>query len=165
MKLFSRFILIFFALLFALFSCGKKEISASEVLDDVLSKIEKLPKGSFLRAGSAEGSEEYLSEKLCITLYGERDAKDIFPLIEDFSIYLCSFEYPFEVAVFKCYSRSDTDAVAQMCFLRGDVVKVLLHSEGINDVDVRVISKGRFVFMYIGREMEDASRAFGYAMR
>ena len=165
MKIFSRFVLVVLALLFALSSCGKKERGASDVLCEVLSKIEKLPSGSFSSAGAVEGSEEYLSENLCITLYGERSLRDVFPLIEDFSIYMCSFEYPFEVAIFKCYSRSDTDSVAQMCFLRGDVFKVLLHSEGVNDVDVMVAQKGRFVFMYIGREIEEASRAFGYAMR
>jgi hypothetical protein len=165
MRKFSRFVLLVFAFLFALSSCGGKEKSTSEMLEAVLSEIEKLPEGSFIREGSVEGSDEYLSEDLCTTLYGERAVSDVFPLIEDFAIYLCSFEYPFEVAIFKCYSRSDTDSVAEMCFLRGDVVKVLLHSEGINDVSLRVARKGRYVFMYIGREPQEAVRAFGYAMR
>ena len=51
MKIFSRFVLVVLALLFALSSCSKKERGASAVLCDVLSKIEKLPEGSFSSVG------------------------------------------------------------------------------------------------------------------
>ena len=166
MRIYLRYavLLLVISMVF-LVSCGKKEKTASAVFDSFISEIEMLPEGTVFRSGSAEGSGEYLSESLCTTLYGERAVTDIFPLIEDYSIYLCSFAYPFEAAVFKCYSKSDADFVAEMCFLRGDMVKVLLHSEGVNDVEVKVMIKGRFVAMYIGTKPEEAARAFDRAMR
>ena len=159
----ALFILAF--LMIFLSSCGREGKNAAEVFDGFIFEIEKLPDGDILRSGSIEGSGEYLSESICATLYGERATKDIFPLVENFSIYLCSFAYPFEVAVFKCYSKSDTDLVSEMCFKRGDMVKVLLHSEGINDVEIRVMTKGNFVAMYIGTLPKEAERAFDKAMR
>ena len=58
-------------------------------------------------------------------MYGEDSKERYFSKIEDFAIFT-SARTAGELAVFKCYSRSDTDCVLEMCLRRADEIKVAL---------------------------------------
>ena len=71
-----------------------------------------------------EGDAFYISEKIKKTMYGERFVEDL-DKTEDFAIYV-SASNPYEIAIFKCYSRNDTEDILQMCYERADEIKVAL---------------------------------------
>ena len=81
-------------------------------------------------------------------MYGD-EAERGFALLEDYAIYLSSFSVPYEVAVFRCRSTSDTDTIAAMCLGRIDAMRVLLHDTEYAKVleKARVTQNGRFVIM------------------
>ena len=71
-----------------------------------------------------EGDTFFISEKIKRTMYGERFLEAI-KKTEDFAIYV-SASNPYEIAVFKCYSKNDTEDILQMCYERADEIKVAL---------------------------------------
>ena len=140
------------ALLFAS-ACSGGSKSCEEALYGICAEM-KLPAGQTYLSGAEEGSDKYLSEDTINTLYGERAYGELFPLIEEYAIYISSFAEPYEAAVFKCRSRSDTDLIAEMCFARTDILKVILRDTEFAELvqEARVSVKGKLVFMIIGGE-------------
>ncbi len=152
-----RIILLLMALVI-LCGCAKEEKRCEDILGRAMEKLEKkesLPQGIVYIPGVPEGSERFLSPFLMESLYGTH-AKEIFPLIEDYAIYLSSFAEPYEIAVFRCYSASDTDVVAGLCMERADLLRVLLHDTAFyafsDSVHVRI--SGRYVIMYMVGETD-----------
>lgn len=103
--------------------------------------------GTVYSLGASQVEEGYIGEELQRTLYGEK-AEKYFSLIEDCAIFLSARE-PAEIAVFKCYSASDTDEIARMCLERADAIKVSLRNSAWRDKikGIRVIVDRRFVVL------------------
>ena len=159
MKIFLSAFLVF-CLLF-LYSCGEHQVGAGDILSKMLEGESQLPFGNVYLMSADEGDVEYLSERVKGVLYGDSAAKEVFPLIKDYAIYISSFEVPCEIAVFLCYSSSDADAVVKMCLGRADSIKTYMsHTAELDKISVKVMEKGRFVSMYVGSSAESAERAF-----
>ena len=141
-------IILSLSILFGAVSCRQSE-RAEDMLYRICTELE-LPSGETYLKSAEEGSAGYLDQSMINTLYGKEGAS-VFLLIEDYAIYISSFAVPYEVAVFKCYSRSDSDSVAELCLERIETLKVILRdSEHFELVQrARVEIKGRYVVMKI----------------
>lgn len=123
--------LFIFVLVFALTlcSCASGKRSTQELLASILEVSgESLEEnGIFYFSDVAEGEVGYFSEADKSLMYGKDNVKHIFDKIELCAVFLSS-RVPSELAVFKCYSASDTDDVERMCLERADEIKVALHN-------------------------------------
>ena len=132
-------------------SCSYEEKSAAVLLGEQMACTEDLPQGVIYRSGAAEGEEGYFSERLVATVYGEHAVTRCFPLLEDYAIFLSSFAEPCEIAVFRCYEKSDADRIAEMCLSRIEQMRILLTGtafrERVDRATVRV--NGTLVVMQI----------------
>ena len=136
-------------LAFSVSGCGKTE-DARDILYRICADSE-LPSGVTYLSGAPEGSSSYLSHDTAEVMYGESAVDEVFPLVKDYAIYLSSFAEPYEVAVFECYSRSDTDEVARMCLERAEVLKVALRGTQYSSIaeTAKVEIKGKLVMMVV----------------
>lgn len=146
MKLF-RFILLLFLVL-SLVSCSTDDRSTDDILDEMVSVLPSLPSGTVYRSSAQEGDEDFMSGSLAKAMYGE-GADKMFSTVEEYSVYLSSFAEPYEIAVFKCYSRTDAHGVLAMCLTRRDILQISLRGSAFYELcdDIRIISRGRYVIM------------------
>ena len=123
-KALSFFVIVF--ILFSLNSCNR-EISCEELLSKLLSVSgeDTYGNGLIFCKKVCEGEVGYISVEQKEIMYGEDAENDCFSKTEDFAIFV-SQRIPGELAVFKCYSRSDTDIIAQMCLRRAESIRVAL---------------------------------------
>lgn len=132
-------------------SCSREEKSTAVLLGEEMARMENLPQGEIYRSDAAEGEVGYLSERLAATLYGESAVTNCFPLLEEYAIYLSSFAEPCEIAIFRCYARSDADRIAEMCLTRIEQMRIMLAGTDfrirVDGATVRV--DGRLVTMQI----------------
>ena len=130
-------------------SCAGDVKSAEDLLSDLTEDITELPDGNVYKKSAEGGDKSFLSPALCEALYGSSAQSDKLPLTEDFAIYLSSFAIPCEIAVFKCYSASDTDVIAGMLLSRISELKVLLaESEFLYLAESATLDiDGKFVIM------------------
>ena len=150
MKTHKLFIIILFVFLLpTLFSSCNDNRRAEDILFSITKDIDDLPDGNVYLKSADEGSECFLSPMIISALYGEGAVSYEFSLIEDFAVYLSSFKTPCEVAVYKCYSASDTDLIASMCLSRIENLKIILaetsFSETLSNATVSV--SGKFVIV------------------
>jgi len=124
----KRWVLLFLSLLLCLTvcSCSQEQKGTDVLLGELLAEAEDLPMGEIFRSDAVEGEAGYFSERLMATVYGESAVTHCFPLVEEYAIYLSSFAEPCEIAVFRCYARSDTDRVAEMCLSRIEQLRIQL---------------------------------------
>lgn len=147
-------------------SCDKDTRTAQGILERILENEKKLPDGQAYLAGAFSGDKEYFSEEMISSMYGVKAKKEFFSLVEDYAVYISSFANAFEVAVFKCYSKSDVDSICEMCFLRGDTIKsVIGHQKRFENIKVNVIFCNRYVCMYVGEYPDEAEKAFLNAVK
>lgn len=144
----SILIFLCIALVFCFASC-KERMSAEDTLYRICADSE-LPSGETYLKSSEEGSIGYLDGNMITSLYG-KEGRTAFALLEDYAIYLSSFAEPYEIAVFRCYSRSDTDTIAKLCLSRIEELRVILRdTEYFVLVDrASVTVKGKTVIMKI----------------
>ncbi len=133
------------ALVLSLSSCADTR-SAEDVLLDITKDIDALPFGNLYLKSANEGEDAHPTDSLIRSLYHDRATEYEFTLIEDYAIYICSHK-PCEVAVYKCYSSSDTDVIAAMCLSRIDKLCVWLEGTPFADIpkNASVRINGRFV--------------------
>ena len=117
------------AVCISLLGCGEPQGSCAEALDDLLSDT-PLPAGERYAFGADEGENGYLSPETARALYGE-DSEGTLALCADFAIFISSRPNPFEAAVFRCYSATDTDVVAEMLLQRIADVQISLRDTSI----------------------------------
>ncbi len=151
---------VLFILLFP--SCSAQSVSAEEILYEICASLE-LPAGQTYLLRAAEGEKNYLSADTAGTLYGEKAVNETFPLLEDYAIYLSS-SLPCEIAVFRCYSRSDTDKVSAMCLERADALGALMKNTEFYELyqNAEIITHKKYVLMLL---CEDTDRAFDEARK
>ena len=129
-------------------SCTERR-SAEDILFDITKDLTDLPDGKVYLSGAAEGSEGFLIPSVINALYYEGAAKNEFSLIEEYAIYVSDFAKPCEVAVYKCFSRSDTGRIAAMCLRRIENLCVILKGTSFFEITQRakVDVKGRCVIV------------------
>lgn len=129
-----------------LVSCStQKSASCDVIISRVLAEnAEK--NGQIFLLGAEEGRLEYFSDQTKMLMYGENSLKNYFSKIEDCAVYVSS-HIPEELAIFKCYSRSDTDDIVKMCLERADMIKVSLRGSSWQEKTekIRVTAHRRFV--------------------
>ena len=145
---FLFFITLLTLVLLILPSC-KDTRSAEDILFGITKDISTLPHGNVYLKSAEEGGAAYLSPAMISALYGEGAALYEFTFVEDFAVYVSSFARPCEVAVYKCYSASDTDLIASMCLSRIDNLKVVLSGTSFSDIvsSATVRISGKFVIV------------------
>lgn len=139
-------IILLSALLVILLTSCFAEGSAEDLLFEITKEIESLPDGTVYLSSAKEGSKNHMDESIIKNLYHESAYDYEFTLIEEFAVYV-SYSKPQEIAVYKCYSRSDTDIIASMCLSRIEKLSVLLAETSFCDIPKNAVVKihGRFV--------------------
>jgi hypothetical protein len=66
----------------------------------------------------------FMSEKTRSLMYGQK-FDSVLEATKDFAIYV-SASSPYEIAIFECYSKNDTDEILRMCYERADDKKIAL---------------------------------------
>lgn len=137
-------------ILVSFFGCTDvRSTNTTQLLIELSHRSEQNTERAFLFESEAkEGDITFLSEGTKIALYGDKRSAECFPLIEEYAILLCTNGVG-ELAVFKCFSESDTDLVAAMCLERADLLKVALKSTSFADksADISVTIRGKYVLM------------------
>ena len=149
----KRFFVFMISLIFVctcLLSCGNESTSAEEMLSSIMAKSNGLPAGEIYLKGASEGEKGYFSQSLCESMYGE-DAYEMLTFVEDYAIYMSSMQAPYEIAIFKCFSSTDTEKIGTLCLGRAEILRVLLGKtewrELVDSASVRV--SGRTVIMTV----------------
>ena len=141
-------LLVSISMCFLLCSC-KQEKNSFDILCELISfgGYDSNTEAFIYSTTASEGEIGYFSGELRITLYGEDQVEECFSLIEDCSVYISPRNVG-ELAVFKCYSRSDTGSIAAMCLERADILSVALNSiDALNkNQKAHVEIHGRYVF-------------------
>ena len=138
---------LIFVLLFC--SCSyRNTATADELIGRLLAVCgeDYTDNGYMYFLGAEQGEVGYFSEENKVSLYGRRAYEHSFDKIESCAVYV-SARTPSELAVFRCYSSSDTRDIALMCRDRVDMLKVALrgteYEEKINAA--RIVEHGRYV--------------------
>lgn len=111
-------------LVFSLNACDKEKKTCGELLSAGLDYgINGYENSGYIYLKSAdENSVFFMNEKMRVDMYGKKFAEVLSGLC-DFAIYT-SASSPYEIAVFECYSKNDTDDILRMCYERADRLKV-----------------------------------------
>ena len=146
-----RYIAFILSFVLALCSCAqvdkKDKKYTFDILCELLAYSGESRESAVLYSSLAEyGELGYIDDTVKITLYGEKCAEEYFSLVEEYAIFT-SGRQAGEIAVFKCYSRSDTDVIAQMCLERADLIKVALSGTELEEKSraIRTEIHGRYV--------------------
>ena len=141
-----RKFIVFLILTMLIFTSCSDSRSAEDTLFSISKELDSLPYGNIYLKSSKEGEDSFLNRDTITTLYSESANEYEFTLIEDFAIYLCT-KVPCEIAVFKCFSSSDTDVIAAMCLKRIDMLCILLEETPYKDIpkNAKVSISGKFV--------------------
>lgn len=160
MKILKRSFLALLSIMIGFFSCScarATEKSTLEILRELVSMGEYavLSEPLIYSSLADEGDAEYLSPEIKISMYGEKRVSECFDLIEDCAVCVCPGEIS-ELAVFKCYSKSDTDLVAAMCLERADSLSIALNSiDALNkNQKAHIEIHGRYVLFSFADQSE-----------
>ena len=125
-----------------------------------------LPSGKIYTYSSCEGEEGYLPLPTAAALYGKDAWEELYPLIEDYAVYLSAYAMPYEAAVFVCRSESDTDTLIEMCLTRADTLSVLLRDTEFGGMSgkTQIYHKGRCVAMLLYDDPEEAKHTMRRAL-
>lgn len=117
--------------------------------------------GYIYSSTAEEGNLGYLSQEMMATLYGDNYSEHIAPLVEECSVFLSSRGVG-ELAVFKCYSRSDTDLVLKALLKRADTLKVGLRNtaweEKSRGIEIKI--KGKYLLFCFVENTDRAAEKF-----
>ena len=102
------------------------EASTAALLGEEMASARGLPSGQIYRSDAAKGEDAYFPLQMRGVMYGERAEERYFSLLEEYAIYLSSHQAPYEIAVLRCYAKSDTDRIAEMCLARIECLRIHL---------------------------------------
>ena len=121
----NRTLFLLILALFLVFSSCENEKKSCEELLLIAAEygIDNYSENGYMFLKSAdESSSFYMSEMQKRTLYSERFLTALNG-VKDYACFLSSAD-PYEIAIFECYSRDETDEILKMCYERADVLKV-----------------------------------------
>lgn len=133
-------------------SCGSCQSDRSTSTLDILCELlaysgeDTDGNGIIYSSDSEEGETGFFTRDTAISMYGEKRVNECFKLIEEFAVFTATRELG-EVAVFRCYSSSDTDLISAMFMERADDIKVSLRNGKYEEKssNIRVQIKGHYV--------------------
>ena len=144
----KKFLAILFSLLISasLCSCGNAAPSAESLLYELCDGM-RLPAGEVYLMSATEGEKGHLNDNTAKILYGNDFITDTLPKLSDYALFLSSFPYPYEAAVFVCRSASDTDSLLALCLERRDTLSVLMRQTEYAHLssNVRIFAHGKYV--------------------
>ena len=129
-------------------SCGDSRY-AEDILFNITKNFPELPDGTVYISSSEEENKNSLIPDMINSLYHEGAAEYEFSLIEEYAVYISDFAKPCEIAVYKCFSRSDTNLIASMCLSRIEKLSVMLKGTSFSEIPLRanVDIRGNFVIV------------------
>ncbi len=159
----KKALLIFiFAFVFLFSSCTYSNKSNTQQLLAELIAIsgESMESGSFYISSAEEQEPGYMSDDTKKLLYGSR-AQSSFEKIEEYTVFV-SARGAGELALFKCFSASDTREIEKMCLERAEEIKVALRHTPYEDKSrkIQVCVSGKLVFMCLCDNARGAVEAF-----
>ena len=142
---------VFLLIAFIISGCSaRKDMGCEDIMIRMLCYTNESSRenGKIFLLSAQEWENEYFSDENKAILYGDKAFEHSFEKIEDCAIFVCS-RYPEEIAIFKCYSRSDTKEITQMCMLRADSIKVALRGTEWSEKAemIKISVHKRFVIM------------------
>lgn len=152
MKKRIRILALLLALIFLLFSCKKEKKTCEEILRAGLDYgIDGYQNTGYVFLKSADKSSVFfLPDKTKYSMYGEK-FDGALEATKDFAIYV-SASNRYEIAIFECYSRNDTDEILKMCYERADEIKIGLRFTEWENISktIEVQAYGKYViFVFI----------------
>ena len=148
-SLFIKLISVFIVFLIPILSsCGYSKRSEN-ILFDMTKNFPELPDGTVYLSSTEEHNQKSLIPDMINSLYHEGAAEYEFSLIEEYAVYISDFAKPCEIAVYKCFSRSDTNLIASMCLRRIEKLSVMLKGTAFSEIPLRaeVDISGHFVIV------------------
>lgn len=140
--------------------CARQEVSVEQVLLALTESEVGLPPGQICLSHSEPHRDSYLPDELMAALYGKGEPPWQLALIENYGIFLSTAQHPCEFAVFRCYAKSDTDAVAAMCHARLDDLRA--HYKGTQYASypesARVVIMGKHVLLLVSADPQAAQQ-------
>ena len=129
-------------------SCGDGR-HAEDILFNITKNFPELPDGTVYISSFEEENKNSLIPDMINSLYHEGTAEYEFSLIEEYAVYISDFAKPCEIAVYKCFSCSDTNLIASMCLNRIEKLSVLLKGASFSEIPFRanVDISGHFVIV------------------
>ena len=153
---------LLFCLLF-LCGCSGEEPETYSLLKDLLTVSDEDFDGSgyVYSSRAREGDAEYILPDTLADLYGEKYIAEIGRLVEEYAIFLSSRGVG-EIAVFKCYSRSDSDTVSTMLLERAEELKVALRNTewAEKSGEIRIEVKGKYLLFAFTHRVEHICEDF-----
>ena len=140
-------------------ACGRREETpAAAVLSRMLARERDCPVGTVYLSSAEEGTEGYLSQRLCAALYGDGGVPPEWSAVEDCAIFLTAREHPVELAVFRAASRDAAGAIAELCVRRLSTLRRYWRGsdyEGYT-ASAQVVILGRYVVMAVSSDARGA---------
>ena len=121
-----------------------------------------LPCGKIYVRSAPKDSAEHLSDRLLTAILGNGCLPPEIDLTEDIALFF-SYTHPCELAVFLCKNADGTDAVAQLCLRRLDVLRAYWDQRGSEFAaytDRAIVTvRGRWVILCVSSDPDAALRA------
>ena len=110
--------------------------------------IDKYSQNGYIFLKNAdENSIFFMPKKTKDIMYSQKFESAI-DSTKDFSIYV-SASTPYEIAIFECYSRNDTDEILRMCYERADEKKIALRFREMERVEIEIeVYKNYVIFVF-----------------
>ena len=121
-----------------------------------------LPCGKVYVRSAPQDSAEHLSDRLLTAILGNGSLPPEIDLAEDIALFF-SYTHPCEFAAFLCKNADGTDAVAQLCLRRLDVLRAYWDQRGSKFAAytdrATVTVRGRWVILCVSSDPDAAMRA------
>lgn len=160
MKILAAFLILL--LPFSFVACGKAEKpDCRDILSAMTDAEVGLPSGRIYSMSAMRGDEEYLSEHLINSLYGEGGIPVMAEGWLDLALFLPSHDHPCEMAVFLCNSNETAIDTARMLSRRlGSLRQIKQDSEfSYYFESASVTIRGNYVLLVISSDTENAIKS------
>ena len=160
MKIIAAFLILL--LPFSFVACGRQEnTSCREILQAMTEAEIGLPSGKIYSMKAARGDDEYLSEHLINSLYGEGGTPVMSDGWLDLAIFLPSSAHPCEFAVILCDSEDTATDTARLLCRRLDAIRTAKgageYAKLTENATVTVI--GNYALLIISSDTENAIKS------
>ena len=160
MKVLATFFAI--CLFFSLSSCAPHNMPACrDILEEIMQAEIGLPAGRVYSTTAEAGSEEYLSDRLVYSLYGNGERPVMADGWLDLALFLPSSLHPCEIAIFLCDSQGTATDTARMLCRRLDAIRTAKgngeYARLTENATVTVI--GNYALLIISSDTENAIKS------
>lgn len=165
-----RFLATFFIVivLFSFVSCGRRELPPCEdVLNEMMDAEVGLPAGKTYSLRATRGENEFLSESLINSLYGEGGVPPMREGWLDIALFMPLSAHPCELAVFLCNSSDTAKDTARLLCRRLDIIRVARGGEQYVSIidNAKIAVVGNYVLFIVSSDSENCLKAAKKALR